>query len=221
MILAAQAEQEHTGMPSPTELRALESKRAHLVRVLEDGASDVEALVDRLRALEAQLRELRARHAALLERQPARQVIQFPSAAFVLVGAFEDIEGTLSADPTSARAAIEARLAPTALTPRKGPKGVHYRLETTLKIEPAALAGGRFVPEVSGNVSCGGLRWEFSSAPKPVILKRIGERRRCRYPGCGHFQHGHGLCDGHRNQLRRGVELSPLQPPRRGAASAR
>lgn len=125
------------------------------MRLLEDGASDVEALVDRVRALEAQLRELRTRHAALLEQQPTRQVIQFPSASHML-SAFDDVETTLSGEPTAARAAIQARFTPIVLTPREGPKGIHYLLETTLKMEPAALSGGRFIPEVSGNVSCGG-----------------------------------------------------------------
>ena len=38
---------------------------------------------------------------------------------------------------------------------------------------------------------------------------------RCSFPGCNRPNHAHGLCDGHRNQLRRGVALSTLQPPRR------
>ena len=51
-----------------------------------------------------------------------------------------------------------------------------------------------------------GPQYGFSCTGNFVILRQIGERGRCQYPGRGHLLHGQGLCDVHRNQLRRGME---------------
>lgn len=135
------------------ELRALEAKRARLVAVIEDGAGDVQALLDRLRALESQARELRERQAAMM---PAPAEAPLPPSPAEILAQYGDLEGLFGTDvdPRAGRAALEARFAPVTLTPRETPDGPAYHLETALKMNPAALvAGGR---KFRGVVGCGG-----------------------------------------------------------------
>jgi len=81
-------------------------------------------------------------------------------------------------------------------------------------MNPAALVerSGR---KVCFKVGCGGEMDQFSPTEKPLYTRKINPSGACNFPGCDHPLHGAGLCDGHRNQLRRGVPLSPLRPPRR------
>jgi putative transposase len=67
---------------------------------------------------------------------------------------------------------------------------------------------------------CGGAMEEFSPTEKALYTRRINSAGACSFPGCKHPLHGSGLCDGHRNQLRRGVPLTPLRAPRRKPKAA-
>lgn len=148
------------------ELRALDAKRARLVSLVEDGHGDVEALLERLRVLERQIRELRE---SRVEAPTRPEPVPLPDLS-AIVGQLDDLEALILSDACAGRAVLEARFANTTLTPRDTPDGPAYHLETTLKTAPAALVSedGRKFCGVGG---CGGLQdvWE-SPAPGPLSL---------------------------------------------------
>jgi site-specific DNA recombinase len=150
----AQAEHDASdeGSAIEAEVRATQGKLERLMRPVEDGHGDVESILDRIRALEATVRELRQKRAAAAGRG-AREFPSPPDPARLLQ-MFEDIEGTLATTPAAAREALEARLTPVVLTPHTTAEGTGYRLDTALKMHPAALVeSGR---KVCFSVGCGG-----------------------------------------------------------------
>ena len=90
------------------------------------------------------------------------------------------------------------------------PEGNVYEAMLASK-STAASDGGRALEKFG----CGGEMGFFSPTEKALYTGRISPPGACSFPGCTHPLHGSGLCDGHRNQLRRGVPLTPLRPPRR------
>jgi hypothetical protein len=92
-------------------------------------------LLRQRRAEEARLRELRAQRAAVAaEVADVPPLPPFPSTT-QLSALFDDIEGTLAASPTEARATLAARFGPVVLTPDGDGA---WMLATTLKMDPAA-----------------------------------------------------------------------------------
>ncbi len=148
-----------------TELRALEAKRDRLVALVEDGHGDVQALLDRLRALEGELRAARARAVAA---PPRAEPLPLPDLKAILAQ-LDELELLLGTDPRAGQAALAARFADTTLTPRETPEGRAYHLETTLKTTPAALVtqDGRKFCGVGG---CGGKLSPVEPAPLAVAV---------------------------------------------------
>lgn len=125
--------------------------RVDRLAMLVAGNADIDALLRRLRAEEATLKDLRVRQSA--PSAPAsRRAAPAPPSPERLRELWEDLEGTLRAPPREAQQALRARLSPVVLTPQ--PDGAAYLLQTALKTGPAALVGGG--RSKGSTVGCGG-----------------------------------------------------------------
>jgi hypothetical protein len=174
-------------------------------RLIEVGASDF--LKERLRAEETKLRELR--HALAKASLPKGEAPERKVSLEQVLAVLEQVEKVAAKSPARAREVLAGVVEPVTLTPT----GDGYEVSLTLKNETAALAAGGRSTLLSE--SCGGAMEWFSPTEKPLYTRRISPPGACSFPGCRHPPHGSGLCDGHRQQLRRDVPLTPLRPPRR------
>jgi site-specific DNA recombinase len=130
----------------PTELSAVEAdikrESAAVGRLLDAlvDAGKSEALLQRLRETEARLETLKARREGM-QAPVAASKVPLPSADR-LRSLFHEVEAALQSSPEEAQAALGARLGKITLTPKETEDGPVYVLETTFKMEPAALIGG-------------------------------------------------------------------------------
>ena len=124
-----------------------------------------------------------------------------------MLAVLEQVEKVAEKSPGRAPRGAGGREDPVTLT--TAPEG--YEVSLTLRNETAALAGGRSL----FSDGCGGPMDQFSPTEKALYTRRINPCGACSFPSCDRPLHGAGLCDGHRNQVRRGVPLTPLRPPRR------
>jgi site-specific DNA recombinase len=142
-----------------SEIRSVEAKRDRLVRAVEDGGDAFGAVVDRLRALEQQLRDLRQRLSATLdaEREQGNVLdqVEKPTPA-QLLAALGELDAVFRAAPAEANAALSARITDVVVAPRPT-KDAGFSLEFALKTTTAALGRAAVVgSEVSGTDGCGG-----------------------------------------------------------------
>jgi hypothetical protein len=154
-----------------SEISSVETKRDNLARAIEDGGDAFGAVVERLRALEDQLRELRQRLAAAAdaEREHGARRVEKPNPA-QLLAALGDMDAIFRDTSAEANAALSARLTDVVVAPRPTNAGAGFSLEFALKTTTAALGRAAVVgAEVSGTDGCGGLQqvWE-SPAPGPI-----------------------------------------------------
>jgi site-specific DNA recombinase len=120
------------------EIRKQEAKVERLAELVATN-QDIEALLTKLRAAEGQLRDLRARRAAITLPAGSRSKVVPAPAAARLRALFEEVEAALHASPELGQVALHARLGKITLTPREVGGEPVYALETTLKTNPAAL----------------------------------------------------------------------------------
>ncbi len=120
------------------EIQKTEGKVARLAGLVAEN-NDIEALLRQLRVEEAKLKDQRAERAAVVTKVETPPPPPFPSMA-QLSTMFDDVVGTLSPAPHAARKTLAARFGPVVLTPLGDGR---WKLATTLKMNPAALVGGR------------------------------------------------------------------------------